>query len=1004
MKPVETHQPLVQFISQEMGLFMQKIQGRQTVSLSLNQLALLAATLPADIPTLAFSAYQPKKFNQLHHTINGWNTTLNTHCTWHAIEQLSDQEKDGVIITPTSRAFHHLLSGLSPDHNFLITPSALESDIPDPVAYQESSLTLTVGETRGMKTLVETMVTIGYTRGRQSVEPGTFTVTGEVIKISHPLYSGVFSLTFNGPAIERIIHIEDRRSHDITSLTVPPMKFPAASTGWQNLAAACRVITSHTTEITGKQTIIYDALAPTLEFPFHTVSELTEEAAQKPTLFFYENFDHAQQLAKTHKLSQAILASNPLGAEPILLTHPSLLILSEKKLTPETKQVSPITQERALELIGELRVGKPAVHADHGIGIFEGIETRLLNGEAREYLVMRYAEGDALSVPVEYAHKVTPYLGEKTPAIHRLHGSSWTKVKQKAKHDAVAFAKDLLSTARERNAGERTPYSIQPHIEEELHASFPHTLTEDQARTWEELKQDLAGTTPVDRVIIGDVGFGKTEMALRAAYHAMANGKQVALLAPTTLLVQQHFDTFTARLPKLAGKVGMLSRFTSAAQQKQTRAGLAEGSLQICIGTHALLAASTEWKNLGLVIIDEEQRFGVKQKEHFKKIRATADVISLSATPIPRTLSMALSGLRQLSLITTAPKERKDIVTTVARVSDDLLKKAISQELSRDGQCYVVAPKIRHLASIREHIAALFPKAIVTVAHGQMPDETLSHIIHEFDQGKIDILVSSSIVENGLDLPNANTMIVWHAPQFGLSDLYQLRGRIGRREKQGYGYFLFDQHELTLIQKERLAALTEASRLGSGWLIAQRDLEIRGAGNLLGAEQSGAINAVGVQLYLDLVQQAVSAEELTDVTIELPFPALLPAHYIADTATRTRWYIRLNRASEQALADRIQTLEESFGTLPPEGENLIRSIKLQKIGSRLGIKKISSSVISPPDEDPYERLEIVCNKLPHILEAINTLGNWNIKNNQATLGVNKITPELIDKLIVALKK
>lgn len=972
------------------------------LNLSPSQLALFLATTPTDLPTIAISTYAPKKFTLLHHAINGWQHALNINRTWHVIELLSEQEKDGVIITPVSTAFHHLLSNHSTNHSFLISPPAAASNIPDPTAYHDSSSILTVGETREMKTLIETLVANGYVRGRQSVEPGTFTVTGEVVKISHPLYTGIHHITFDGPAIERIIHSQDRRSRDISSLTLPPITFAKKSVSWQTVAAAYRIVTSHTTDVTGKQTIMYDTLNPTVQFPWQEPAALSTKAKQQPTLLFYENFDHAQELAKTHQFVQATVCPSPLGAQDILLTHLNLTVISEKKLTPEMKQRSPITRERALELISELRAGRPAVHADHGIGIFEGIQTRLLDGEAREYLVLRYAEGDALSVPVEYAHKVTPYLGEKTPAIHRLHGSSWTKVKQKAKHDAIAFAKELLSVARQRHAGERTPYSIQPQIEQELHATFPHDLTEDQVRTWAEVKEDLQGTTPVDRVIVGDVGFGKTEMAIRAAYHAVANGRQVAVLAPTTLLVQQHFDTFTARLPKVANNIGMLSRFTSTAQQKKTRAGISDGSISICIGTHALLASQTKWHNLGLVIIDEEQRFGVKQKEHFKKIRATADVISLSATPIPRTLSMALSGLRHLSLITTAPKERKDIITTVARVSDTLLKKAIAQELDRNGQCYVVAPKIRHLSAIHEHIAALFPEATVKIAHGQMPDEMLSHIIHEFDQGKVDILVSSSIVENGLDLPNANTMIVWHAPQFGLSDLYQLRGRIGRREKQSYGYFLFDQHELTPIQKERLAALTEASRLGSGWLIAQRDLEIRGAGNLLGAEQSGAINAVGVQLYLDLIQQAVSAEELTDVTIELPFPALLPAHYIADTATRTRWYIRLNRASEHGLTDHIKTLEASFGTLPPEGHNLIRSIMLQRIGGRLSMKKISSSVISPPDEDPYERLEIICDKLPHILGAISKLGNWKVKNNQAILGVNKITPELIDRLITAL--
>ncbi|MEK7556751.1 MAG: DEAD/DEAH box helicase, partial [Patescibacteria group bacterium] len=402
-------------------------------------------------------------------------------------------------------------------------------------------------------------------------------------------------------------------------------------------------------------------------------------------------------------------------------------------LVPETSAVaSPVSRDRALELLGNLQEGKPAVHADHGIGVYEGLHLKRIDTIEREYLVLQYAQGDTLYVPVDFAHKVSAYVGEGIPHLHRLGGTVWAKTRQRAKEEAAAFAKELIAIAGKRRLSQRPPYQISPTVEAALARSFPFDLTPGQTHTWKEVKRDLTNTRPADRVIVGDVGFGKTEIAIRAARHIVESGKQVALLAPTTLLVQQHLDTFRARLPELTHRIGMLSRFTSAAAAAALKSAIKAHTVSIAIGTHALLGPRVEWQNLGLVIIDEEQKFGVRQKEHFKKLRSTVDIISLSATPIPRTLAFALSGLRDLSLIHTAPAGRRSVITRVSQRSDSVVQQALTRELERAGQIYVVASKIKHLAALREHVVALAPRlpagrqARIGLAHGRLPEKTLA--------------------------------------------------------------------------------------------------------------------------------------------------------------------------------------------------------------------------------------------------------------------------------------
>ncbi len=665
-----------------------------------------------------------------------------------------------------------------------------------------------------------------------------------------------------------------------------------------------------------------------------------------------------------------------------------------------TYTMTGIGVERAMELIGKLIPGKPAVHADHGIGIFEGLHQRSVGGVQSEYIILRYAGGDSISVPVPFAHKVSPYIGESAPAVYRLGGTLWSKTKLKAKEDAALFAKELLEITNQRTSAQRAVCTIDQSIEDALTASFGYTLTPDQETAWREVQEDLAQPHPMDRLVVGDVGFGKTELAIRAARHVFANKKQIAILAPTTLLVQQHVDTFKSRLTDISDSVFLLSRFTQSQEIKKLKKHLDANKPAIVIGTHAILSGTIPWKSLSLLIIDEEQRFGVRQKEHLKKFRASIDILSLSATPIPRTLSMALSGLRSLSVIATAPEGRKDIATVVQKETDTMLTEAITKELSRNGQVYIVSPKIRNLRMIEETVCALVPSARTAIAHAKLPDEQLGAVIHQFDTGEIDILISSSIVENGLDLPNVNTMIVWNAPHFGLAQLYQLRGRIGRRSRQGYAYFLYSQEKLTSIQRQRLAALTDACRLGSGWEIARHDLEMRGAGNLLGREQSGSPHEVGMQLYLDMVEGRTETEEAR-ADIHIILTAYIPPSYIADSNERTSWYVRLSRSQTmQELNQKRDTLQDSYGKLPEEVRNLVSIIALEITATNAGITKITTKTISPNDEDPYVKIECTA-KDP--LQTLKKLPGWTVRDHTLSWATSAITPELVEQLISVLQ-
>jgi transcription-repair coupling factor (superfamily II helicase) len=607
--------------------------------------------------------------------------------------------------------------------------------------------------------------------------------------------------------------------------------------------------------------------------------------------------------------------------------------------------------------IPDLAVGDYAVHVDHGIGRFGGIFKKDTDGVEREYLMLRYADGGTLFVPMDQADRVTRHIGSggDPPPISKLGTQEWARVKKRVKERAQDMAEELLSLYAAREVVPGMAYPPDTPWQQELEASFPYVETPDQAEALERVKEDMQRPKPMDRLVCGDVGYGKTEVALRAAFKAVMNGKQVAILVPTTVLAQQHFVTFSDRLRAFPVTVEMLSRFRSEKEQRTVIEGLSKGKVDICIGTHRLLQKDVAFKDLGLVIIDEEQRFGVSHKERLKQMRREVDVLTLSATPVPRTLHMALVGVRDMSTMETPPEERLPIKTFVGPHSEKVVREAILREMERSGQVFFVHNRVENISRIAHRLEELVPEAVIDMAHGQMSEDRLERAMLDFTQGRADVLVCSTIIQSGLDIPNVNTLIVNDADRLGLTQLYQLRGRVGRGSHRAYAYFLFPKgKQLTSVAERRLETILEATELGSGFHIAMKDLEIRGAGNVLGTEQSGHIAAVGFDLYCELLSEAV--EELKAKTrgepvlprpsvsvpsVDLPLDAYLPGDYVADDSLRLSLYQRLARLKTLEEVEEIsKEFKDRFGEHPRVVKNLLYMMKIRALAAQAGVESV----------------------------------------------------------------
>ncbi len=612
--------------------------------------------------------------------------------------------------------------------------------------------------------------------------------------------------------------------------------------------------------------------------------------------------------------------------------------------------------------LADLNVGDYVVHEDFGIGIFGGLVKATIDGVRREYLRVEYAGGDAVYVPVHHADRLSRYVssGDRPPTISRLGTAEWQRIKERVRKATQEIARELLALYSARQVVPGHAFSPDTEWQAELEASFPYVETEDQLRAIAEVKADMEKPRPMDRLICGDVGYGKTEVALRAAFKAVMDGKQVAVLVPTTVLAQQHYTTFRQRLAPFPVRVEMLSRFRTPREQRTVLNGLAKGEVDIVIGTHRLLSRDVEFKDLGLLIVDEEQRFGVAHKERLKKMRTEVDVLTMTATPIPRTLYMSLTGVRDMSTIDTPPEERLPIKTHVGEYDENIIRKAILREIDRGGQVYFVHNRVQGIEGVRQRLEQLVPEATFAVAHGQMPERELERVMMEFVAGRVDVLVCTTIIESGLDIPNVNTIIVDRADRLGLAQMYQLRGRVGRGANRAYAYFLHRRgSRMTEAARQRLQAILEAGGLGAGFNIAMRDLEIRGAGELLGTRQHGHIAAVGFNLYCRLLAQAVrelkgeTPRQLTagtaielrpperSVEVALPLDSSLPTDYVPDDALRLRLYRRLAGLSREEELDEIRDeLADRFGPLPPSVQNLLYQLRIKSLALAAGVEAI----------------------------------------------------------------
>ncbi|PKB63582.1 MAG: transcription-repair coupling factor [SAR202 cluster bacterium Io17-Chloro-G2] len=638
----------------------------------------------------------------------------------------------------------------------------------------------------------------------------------------------------------------------------------------------------------------------------------------------------------------------------VLLTDAELFGTVKERRYRRTKRV-----ETGPDIVlSDLSPGSYVVHIDHGVARFAGTHRMGNDEDEKEYLVLEYADNDKLYVPTDHLDRVTAYIGaqDQPPNLTRLSTAEWSRIKAKVKGATQELAEELLKLHAARQEARGHEFGPDTTWQRELEDSFPYEETPDQAQAIDQVKTDMEIVKPMDRLICGDVGYGKTEVALRAAFKTVNDGLQVGMLVPTTVLAQQHYATFSERLSPYPVRVEVLSRFRTPKEQQEVVEGLKDGSVDIVIGTHRLLQKDVSFKNLGLAVVDEEQRFGVAHKERLKQLRREVDVLTLSATPIPRTLNQALSGMRDLSTMDTPPEARLPVKTFVSEYSEDVIKEAILRELERNGQVFFLHNRVKTIHQTAVELSELVPQARIAVGHGQMPEADLEDVMLSFAAGEADVLVCTTIIESGLDMPNVNTLILDRADRFGLSQLYQLRGRVGRGEHRAYAYLMLPRgRRITESAEKRIQAILEASDLGSGFRIAMRDLEIRGAGNLLGAAQSGHIHDVGLELYSQLLHQAV--EELkrqqndgADIDnqtpaglprLELPLPARIPDSYMEHLPSRLAVYQRIARIKDRSQVGELrEDLRDRFGPLPPDTENLLVLADFRALAGSVGIESV----------------------------------------------------------------
>ncbi len=704
----------------------------------------------------------------------------------------------------------------------------------------------------------------------------------------------------------------------------------------------------------------------------HLLAQLVNDASRGEVIHvFLDTAGGCEWLAKELGEDSPIALSRGVLSGGFTLPAKHLTVIAQSDLYAIRKRsgyrsVPPSVASRGgrIDTPSDLNPGDLVVHVDHGVGRFLGTTVIELDGERSEVFSIEYAEGAKLHVPVSQAHLLSRYIGvggARNVHLHKLGGKRWTREKLAAERAVADLASSLLETQARRAACPGISFNVSPEWMEAFEAAFPYRETPDQLRVIKEVKDDMARVRPMDRLVCGDAGYGKTEIAIRAAFIAAMNGRQVAVLVPTTVLAEQHYESFIERMGRYPIRIAVLSRFRTMADRHRTLDDLAAGRIDIVIGTHSLLQPGVRFKDLGLVVLDEEQRFGVAHKERLKQVRAMVDVLTLTATPIPRTLYLGMTGARDLSLLQTPPQERLAIETKLVRDTDAEIRAAIMRELRRDGQVYYLYNRVLTIGIVRERLAKLVPEARIAVAHGQMPPAQLATVMQAFGRGEFDVLLCTTIAESGLDIPRANTIIIDRADRLGMADLYQLRGRVGRSSHRGFAYLMLPQHgHLDNDARERLSAIQRHGGLGGGFNLAMRDLEIRGAGNLLGAAQSGHIAAIGFGLYCQLLKRTVARLKgekppmLVDVTLQIDgidlspsngnpdSGAALPYSYVEEDAHRIDFHRRIAEASDVATIRAIRSeLTDRFGKMPPEAVRMLRLAELRIIAARTGVRRIT---------------------------------------------------------------
>jgi transcription-repair coupling factor len=798
------------------------------------------------------------------------------------------------------------------DSIVLTTKNNLDSMTPKWSALNENKITLRQNEYYHLHALTEDLLKIGFERHSQAFGDFTFSIRGSVVDIFQD--NKIFRLNYDENKIEKIIYFAadlEYAEHTISEIDIWPKSTYHKETFITSLPEQVLLVAD--TDISldnnlNNSQIIFDPLGKEY-FKTESIDNILgqqknyyhflEQKKNEKIIWLTKNKFLAEKLIKENNIKCSLYDWQQALSWPpaIYAEQQTIILVNDSLFFAEDKNNDYVAQE----FRSDFTIGDLVVHRDHGIALLKEMTTMPVDGLIREYFVLSYAENDTLFVPVDLADKLEKYIGPANPKIHRLSvGNTWPQTLRKIKDQTWELANQLLLVEATRKL-QKSPILKAQKIEAEIVDSFPYTLTPSQDQAIQETLNDLKQPYPSDRLVCGDVGFGKTEVAIRAASRVVANGFQVALLCPTTLLAQQHYDNFVSRFQKSGVKVVLMTRWQKEKEIQSNLTSINDGTADIIIGTHRLLSRDINFPKLQLLIIDEEQNFGVKDKEKLKKHRANIHLLTLTATPIPRTLNMALSMIKDISLINDPIKNRKDIITKVVEENDQVVVEAITQELARQGQVYYLYNQVETIDLAYKKLKSLLPKIKVAIAHGQLEDEKLASVMHDFDTGQIDVLLCSTIIANGLDIPRANTLLVHKANRFGLSQLHQLRGRIGRSDRQAYAYFMHSSEKLPKLASQRLGFLKQASHLGEGFKVANKDLELRGVGQILGQAQSGKVKTIGLGLYQQLISETIReikgqpVKYWRDVEIKLPIDTSLPIDFKKSIAEKIIFYQKISQ-------------------------------------------------------------------------------------------------------------